>query len=81
MFYIIEIQEQIDGTGAVVTPIKTATDQNNAMSKYHSTLASAAISPVYKHTVAVLDGSGQYLARETYTHRPDPEGDTSEVTA
>ena len=70
MYYIFEIQEQIDGTGMVVTPINTSNNRQEAMSMYHSTLSYAAISSVYRHTVAVLDGSGQYIARETYIHNP-----------
>ena len=74
MYYIIEIQEQQDGTGTIVTPIKTSENTNDAFSKYHGTLTFAAISNVYRHTVMILDGSGQYLARETYTHVPvEPE--------
>lgn len=71
MYYIIEIQEQANGTGTIVTPIKTSTEKNDALSKYHGLLMYAAISQVFRHTVAIIDGSGQYIARETYTHYPE----------
>lgn len=73
MYYIFEIQEGHDGKGAVVTPIKTAETKNEALSKYHSVLAYAAISKVAIHTVFVVNGEGQYLARETYQHPVEVE--------
>ena len=71
MFYIIEIQEDHEGHGAIVTPIQTAETKDEAMSKYHGILMYAAVSALRNHTCMVVDGTGQYFARETY-HHPAP---------
>lgn len=73
MFYIIEIQEGIDGVGTIVNPIQSAEDIDHAKSKYHAILQYAAISSVFRHTCLVIDGRGEYFARETYTHPPVEE--------
>ena len=70
MFYIIEIQEDHEGHGTVVTPIQTAEDKNDALSKYHGILMYAALSSLKTHTCVVMNGSGEYIARETFHHAP-----------
>lgn len=80
MYYILEIQEQRNGTGAVVTPIQTADIKNEALSKYHGVLMYAAISNVFKHTVLMIDGSGQSIAKETYTHYSEEEDNANVET-
>jgi len=72
MFYIIEIQTN-GGVGAV-SPVQTATTRNQAMSIYHTILASASISEVEYHSCIVVDEQGQYLARECFKHPRPPQG-------
>lgn len=69
MYYILEIQQAQDGTPANI--VKTASSKNEALSTYYGTLAFAAISEVYIHTVVVMDAHGQYLAKESFTHKPE----------
>ena len=69
MYYIIEIQESQDGVPSNI--VKTAPSRNEALSVYYSTLSFAAISEVYIHTVIVMDAHGQYLARDSFTHKPE----------
>lgn len=70
MFFIIELQ--VNGeSGANI--VKTADTYEKAMSKYHTVLASAAVSEVEKHTCIVLDDEGRHMARECYEHIKEPE--------
>jgi hypothetical protein len=66
MYYIVEIQENADGTGAMLT--YTAPTENEAESKWHDILKYAAISTVYKHTAVIMDNVGRYKQRGSYTH-------------
>lgn len=75
MYFILEIQTSA-GTGAV-SPIHTANTKNQAMSIYHTILASASISEVEYHSCIVVDEQGQYLARECYIHPRPVEGGES----
>ena len=68
MFYVLEIQENKDGTGGNI--ITSHPTKEEAMSKWHIILASAVMSNVYIHTALVLNNKGEYLARETYKHDP-----------
>lgn len=65
MYSIIELQTN-DGVTAHV--YQTADTKEQAMSKYHTVLASASISAVEYHTCFVVDEQGKYLARECYMH-------------
>ena len=67
MYIILEIQTN-NGASSVVTPIQTAQEKYDAMSKYHSILAFAATSSIDCHTAAVLDEQGRVVARESYFH-------------
>lgn len=71
MFIIIEMQTT-NGSTAVVTPIKTEEDQNKALNKYYTTLASAAISKVDTHTVMLITESGAVVRCEKFDHT-EPE--------
>lgn len=76
MFSIIELQTT-DGVTAHI--YQTADTKEQAMSKFHTCLAYAAVSEVEYHTCMVVDEKGQYLARECYEHHqpaPEPELDT-----
>lgn len=66
MFYIVEIQEQIDGTGAMLT--YTASEKNAALSKWHEILRYAAISNVYIHGAMVITNEMKTIAKESYIH-------------
>ena len=65
MFSIIELQTTNGQTAHVY---QTAETRDEAMSKYHTVLASAAISKVEYHACIVADEQGRYIARECYEH-------------
>ena len=73
MYIVLEIQKNLDGTGAIVAPIPTFNDKLEAESCFHSKLASAAISQVPVHTVRVEDDDGNTIRTETYIHNPIQE--------
>lgn len=65
MYFIIELQ--VNGNnGANI--IKTVDTYEQAMSTYHTVLASASISSVNKHSCVVLDDEGRHISRECYVH-------------
>lgn len=72
MFIVIEMQTN-NGATAVVTPIKTEADYNKALSKYYTTLASAAISSVETHTVMLITETGVVSRCETFEHPTETE--------
>ena len=65
MFIIIELQTTNGQTANIVSTRET---KDEAMSAYHSILASAAVSNVEYHTAVVMDEQGRYLVRECYEH-------------
>lgn len=65
MYFIVELQVNGDSGANIV---KTADTYEGAMSKYHTVLASAAVSSVDKHSCIVLDDEGRHMARECYIH-------------
>lgn len=67
MYYILEIQEQNDGTAG--TLIYKENTRNEALSKYYDILHYAAISSVPVHTAVLIENDGRYIARESFTHR------------
>ena len=71
MFLIVEIQTN----GSQMAQIcQTAETYEQAMSKYHTVLASASVSGVECHSCVVLNKEGSPIARESYTHGGEPEG-------
>ena len=77
MYYVIEIQENDNGTNALLHyDLET---KNEALSKFHYVLSFAAVSEVTRHTCFVVDPAGQYIARETFTHVPVPEEVPDEI--
>ena len=70
MYYVIEMQT--NGTQAA-NLVYTYENRNEAMSKYHSVLSAAAVSPVEVHTCVVMDEEGRYEARDCYIHRVKEE--------
>jgi len=71
MFYIIETQENKDGTAGILT--FTEQYKNDAISKWHDILHYAAVSNVYRHSCIVLDSSLKTVARESYLHLGEGE--------
>ena len=66
MYIIIELQSYNDGTLGHI--VQTASDVNEANSKYHQVLAAAAISQVPVHACTLLDRDGLQIKCETYHH-------------
>lgn len=66
MYIVQEIQT--NETTALLPPL-VYTDRNEAESAYHSKLASASISNIRIHTVAMLDEYGVVLKNEFYEHK------------
>ena len=70
MYIVIELQTTQGQTANIVQTKETL---NEAMSTYHSILASASVSSVEYHTAVVMDIEGKYVARECYKHLTEPE--------
>ncbi len=66
-YVIIEIQKSSDGTIAV-PPISTAETLNAARSTFYTICATAAISSVAVHSVALLTDTGQTIGLESFDH-------------
>jgi len=64
-YLVIEIQKNADGTVAV-PPIASYDNFFDALSKYHTVLATAAISDVPVHTCVVLNEVGQEIRLDSY---------------
>ena len=64
-YLVIEIQKFSDGTVAV-PPIATYDSYFEALSRYHTLLAAAAISDVPVHTCVLLNEVGQELRMDSY---------------
>lgn len=62
MYYIIEIQEPQDGPVGIITYTKET--KKTAMSKYHEILMYAELGSLKRHTAVVMEGNGQYIARD-----------------
>ena len=75
-YFIIEIQVNQDGTAGNLVYAKT--DLNEALSTFHSILASAAVSTLRKHTAVVMNEDGEYIDRGSFEHIPEEV--TEEVT-
>lgn len=64
-YIVIEIQKFADGTVAV-PPIASYDSFFEALSRYHTILAAAAISDVPVHTCVVLNETGQEIRMDSY---------------
>ena len=64
-YIVIEIQKAADGTVAV-PPINTYDSFFEALSRYHTILAAAAVSSVPVHTCVVLNEVGQEIRMDSY---------------
>ena len=70
-YLVIEIQHNQDGT--VGNFVFAYDDRNQAESKYHSILASAAVSQVYIHSAVLMTSTGVQVAHQSYTHGAEEE--------
>lgn len=64
-YIVIEIQKAADGTVAI-PPINTYDSFFEALSRYHTILAAAAVSNVPVHTAVVLNEVGQEIRMDSY---------------
>ena len=64
-YIVIEIQKVADGTVAI-PPINTYDSFFEALSRYHTILAAAAVSSVPVHTCVVLNEVGQEIRMDSY---------------
>ena len=72
MTYIVMEMQTNNGVTAIVPPV-AFTNRNEAESRFHSILASAAISNVEEHAVAMLTGDGRLVRpSEVYRHPVAP---------
>ena len=72
MYIVLEVQKNLDGTGAIVAPIPVYNTLPEAESCWHSKLAYACISSVPVHTVKLIDDDANVIRTETYIHKPTP---------
>ena len=71
MYLVIEIQTNIDSTvGNFVWAFSTLAE---AESKYHSVLATAAISSLPVHACVILRNDGLQIAAQSYKHGEEEE--------
>lgn len=64
-YIVIEIQKFSDGTVAI-PPVASYDSFFDALSRYHTILAAAAISEVPVHTAVVLNEVGQEIRLDSY---------------
>lgn len=64
-YIVLEIQKFADGTIAV-PPINTYDSFFEAVSRYHTILATAAISDVPVHSAVVMNEAGQEIRLDSY---------------
>ena len=66
MFLVIELQKTSETE--ISNIVSSHADRNQAESKYHQVLASAAVSNVLKHSAALLTEEGVCIKRESFYH-------------
>ena len=64
MYIVMEIQK----SNTVSTIVNTYETRNEAENKYHTILASAAISNIPQHAAVLLDDNGEYIKSECFMH-------------
>ena len=64
-YIVIEIQKAADGTIAV-PPVASYDSFFEALAKYHTVLAAAAVSAVPVHTCVILNDVGQEIRMDSY---------------
>ena len=70
-FIVLEIQTNTDGT--IGTLIDSFDTRNQAESKYHLVLSSAAVSQLPMHSATLMMSDGKMLAYQCYIHSENPE--------
>lgn len=70
-YIVIELQNNADGT--VSNLVYTYDSKNEAESKYHLVLSSAAVSQVRIHAAMLATTDGKLIASQHYIHIPEPE--------
>lgn len=75
VYIVTEIQLSEDGTMATLNNYYL--DRNQALSKYYTVLAAAAISSVYKHACFMYNEDA-YMMHECFVHEPEPEPEPEE---
>ena len=70
-YIVIELQNNADGT--VGNLVYTYDNKNEAESKYHLVLSSAAVSQVRIHAAMLAMTDGTLIASQHYIHLPAPE--------
>lgn len=82
MFIVMEIQKSGDAAADVAKIVTVHETKNEAESKFHTILASAAVSSVREHSAVMLTDTGIWLRAESYEHpvvappEPEPEIDS-----
>lgn len=71
MYIIMEVQSFANG--GISTLCYDYSDKNKAEQKYHTVLASAAVSTLPRHTCFMLMDNGQVIRSESYEHPIEPE--------
>lgn len=66
MYIVLEVQTNTDQT--VGTLVTSFADKDQAESKYHLVLASAAVSSLPRHSAFLLTDDGSVVRRECYQH-------------
>lgn len=69
-YLVIEIQK-FDG-GSMSTPSYAYDNQNSAEAKYHSILATAAVSALPVHSAVLLNETGFVIDHKSYNHEVEP---------
>lgn len=70
-YLVMEIQKW--DTGAVQTPTYAYDNINSAEAKYHSILATAAVSSLPVHSCVLLNESGFCIKSQSYNHEAEAE--------
>ena len=71
MYIVIELQTNADGS--IGNFVWAYEDKDQAFSKYHHVLASAAISALPCHACVILKNDGQQIAAESFEHGEQSE--------
>lgn len=74
MKYIV-VELQTDAQGNVANIVTSHETRNEAESKYHQVLASAAVSTLTKHAAALLNEEGYALEGHCYAHWQEEAGE------
>lgn len=70
-YLVIEIQKFENGS--MSTPAYAYDNINSAEAKYHSILASAAVSSLPVHSAVLMNEAGYQIRAQSYTHGVEPE--------